>query len=92
MNYSNRIYKAVKLFSVNSNLFGKLVSPLESPITFDERCKVTSVPVFIPDFTLLSCKVLDHLSNLDVDFMSVFLQLIVRLNPDFNCCSSLVLS
>ena len=61
MNYSNRIYKAVKLFSVNSNLFGKLVSPLESPITFDERCKVTSVPVFIPDFTLFSCKVL-HLN------------------------------
>ena len=33
----------------------KLVSSLESPITFDERFKVTSVLFFIPDFNLLSC-------------------------------------
>ena len=40
--------------SVNKNLCGKLVSWLESPITFDERFKVTSVPFFILDFDLLS--------------------------------------
>ena len=34
--------------SVNNNLCGKLVFPLESPITFDERVKVTSIPFFIP--------------------------------------------
>ena len=38
---------------VNNNLCGKLVSPLESPTTFDERFKVTFVPVFtgIPGIT-----------------------------------------
>ena len=42
--------------SVNNNLSGKLVSSLETLITFDERFKVTSVPFFIPDFNLLSCE------------------------------------
>ena len=41
---------------VNNKLCGKLVSSLESPIAFDERFKVTSVPFFIPDFNLLSCE------------------------------------
>ena len=40
--------------SVNNNLFGKLFSSLESPETFDETFKVTSVPHFIPEFNLLS--------------------------------------
>ena len=38
---------------VNNNLCGKLVSPFESPTTFDERCKVTFLPVFtgVPGIT-----------------------------------------
>ena len=31
-----------------------MVSPFDSPITFDERFKVTSVPYLIPDFNLSS--------------------------------------
>ena len=42
--------------SFNKNLCGKLFSSLESPITFEEIFKVTSVPFFIPDFNLLSYK------------------------------------
>ena len=30
---------------------------LESPIAFDEKVKVTSVPFFIPDFDLLSFEI-----------------------------------
>ena len=41
---------------VNSNLWGKLVSLLESSNTLDERCKATSVPFFIPDINLFSCE------------------------------------
>ena len=41
---------------VSNNLCRKLVSLLELPNTFDERFKVTSVPIFISDFHLLSCK------------------------------------
>ena len=37
-------------------LCGKLVSSLESPITFDERFKVSSATFLIPDFDLLSCE------------------------------------
>ena len=33
--------------SVNNNLCGKLISSLESPVTFDERFKATSVIFFI---------------------------------------------
>ena len=40
--------------SVNNNLCGKLVLSLESPVTFDERFRVTSVVFFIPDFNLLA--------------------------------------
>ena len=40
--------------SVNNNLFRKLVSSLESSVTFDEWCKVTSVQFYFPDFNLLS--------------------------------------
>ena len=42
--------------SVNKSLCGKLVSSLESPITFDEKLKVVSLTFFIPDFDLLSHK------------------------------------
>ena len=34
---------------VNNNLCGKLLPSLESPATFAESFKVTSVPFFIPD-------------------------------------------
>ena len=39
---------------VNNNSWEKLFSTLESSTTFDESSKITSVPFFIPDFTLLS--------------------------------------
>ena len=42
--------------SVNNSLCGKLVSSLESPITFDKIFKVTLVSFFIPDFDLLGCE------------------------------------
>ena len=38
---------------VNKNLCGKLFSSLESPTTFDEIFRVTSVPYFIADFHLI---------------------------------------
>ena len=58
---------AVKLFaktlrnlktsvSPNNSFRWKLVASSESPVTFDERFKVTSVPCFIDDFSLLSSK------------------------------------
>ena len=42
---------------VNNNLCGKLFSSLESPTTFAESFKNTSVQFFIPDFNLLSCEI-----------------------------------
>ena len=46
--------KALRSFETyvlaNSNLSGKLFSSLESPTTFNECFKVTSVPFFISDF------------------------------------------
>ena len=47
-----------------NNLCGKLFSSLESPTTFDEIFKVTSVPFFIPDFNLLSCELDNFTSNM----------------------------
>ena len=48
------ISKALRNFEtyvlVISNLWGKLLSSIESPITFDESFKVTSVPFFVSDF------------------------------------------
>ena len=41
---------------VNNNLCGKLFLSLESPTTFDEIFRVTSVPFFIPDFNSSSCE------------------------------------
>ena len=40
----------------NNNLCGKLVWSLESSITFDEKSKVTWVPILVFGFNLLSCK------------------------------------
>ena len=40
---------------------GKLVSPLESPIMFEENFRATSVVFFTADFNLLSCE-LDSLT------------------------------
>ena len=40
--------------SVNNNLWGKLVSSLESPIMLGDNLITTSVPFFIADFNLLS--------------------------------------
>ena len=39
------------MYQLIIQLCGKLVSSLQSPTTFDERFKVTSVPFFIPDFS-----------------------------------------
>ena len=56
----NYFQKALRTFEpcvlVNNYLCGKLFSLLESPTVFDEVFKVTSVPFFVPDFNLLSCK------------------------------------
>ena len=41
---------------VNSILYGKLVSTLESTTTFDQIFTVTSVPFFIPEYNILSCE------------------------------------
>ena len=41
---------------VNNNLFGKLVSSLKLPKTFDERFKFNAVPFVTSDFNLLSCE------------------------------------
>ena len=53
------IAKALRSFEtyelVNNSICKKLFSSLESPTTFDEIFKVTSVLFFIPDFNLLSC-------------------------------------
>ena len=52
-----KVLKSLKTcLLVNNNLYEKLFSLLESPTTCDESFKVTSVPFFILDFNLLSCK------------------------------------
>ena len=47
--------KALQIFeicvSVNSNLWGKLISPLEVPVRFDGSFKVTSVPFLLQILT-----------------------------------------
>ena len=47
--------------SISNNLSGKLVSSLESPITIDHSCRVSSVALFIANFNLLSCECLSLL-------------------------------
>ena len=55
MNYLQRLFEALKLVHlVNNNLCEKLFSLLELPTTFEEMLTVTSVPLSIPDFNLLS--------------------------------------
>ena len=55
MNHLQKLLRNRKTYVlVNNNLGGKLFSSLESPTTFDENFKVTSVPLFIPDFNLFS--------------------------------------
>ena len=49
---------------VNNNLWRKLFSSLESPKILDEKFKVTSVPFFITDFNLLSCKLDNFIFNM----------------------------
>ena len=57
MNYSQKLCKALKVFCLFVIIScRKLVSSLESSITFDERFKVPSVSFFIFDFNLLSCE------------------------------------
>ena len=41
---------------MDNNLCGKLVSSLGSPTTFNESYKFILLPLFIPDFNLLSCE------------------------------------
>ena len=41
---------------VNNNLWGKSLSSLESPTTFNEIFKLTSVLLFVPSFNLLNCE------------------------------------
>ena len=49
---------------VNDNLWGKWVSSLDWPTTFDETFKATWVPFFNPDFNSLSCEWnILHLNN-----------------------------
>ena len=58
MNHLQKLYDALKfVYQFINNSFRKLVASLESPITFDERFKITSVPLSIPDVNLLSCEV-----------------------------------
>ena len=45
-----RIFETCVL--VNNNLWGQLVSSVESPTAFDEKFKVTCVPFFIPGFNM----------------------------------------
>ena len=50
MSFWQKFNKAISYFLlVNNNLCEKLLSSLESAITFDERFKVTSVPLCVPD-------------------------------------------
>ena len=62
MNHLQKLYDALKfVYQFINNSFRKLVASLESPITFDERFKITSVPLSIPDVNLLSCE-LDNIT------------------------------
>ena len=62
MNHLQKLYDALKfVYQFINNSFRKLVASLESRITFDERFKITSVPLSIPDVNLLSCE-LDNIT------------------------------
>ena len=51
MSHLQRLYETWVL--VTNNVWGKLFTSLESPVTFDEICKVTLVPFLMSDFNLL---------------------------------------
>ena len=59
MSFDVLLAKALRRFatclSVSNNLWGKLVSSCELPITFDDSLKTTLVSFFIAGFNLLSC-------------------------------------
>ena len=61
---------------VNNNRCGKLVSSLESPTTFDENFKVTSVPILIPDFNSLSCELDNFTFNLKCYIESFYIDIL----------------
>ena len=54
--FAKALWSLETCVSVDNNSCRKLVSSLESPITFHERFKVTWVPFFIPDFNSFSCE------------------------------------
>ena len=59
MNHLQKLFESLKpvtCVSVNSNSFGKLVSSSKFLIKLGEQFQVTLVPLFIPDFNLLSCE------------------------------------
>ena len=67
MNYSRKLYEALKLQSFESFVYQtiymeKLASSLESSIIFDESFSVIPVEFFIADFKLLSCELDLHLN------------------------------
>ena len=71
----------------NNDLCAKLASSLELPITFAERCKVTSVPFCIPGFNLLSCE-LDNFTfytdiTLKLNKMIILRQFLVKILKRF---------
>ena len=52
--FANALRSFETCLSLNSSLFKKLISSLQSPLTFDERFKDRSVAFFILYFNLLS--------------------------------------
>ena len=62
---------------VNHNLCRILFSSLESPKTFEEIFKLTSVPFFIPDFNLLSFQLDNFTFKCYIEFILIHLMYIV---------------
>ena len=56
---------------VNNNLHRKLFSWLESPTTSDEIFRVTSVPLFIPDFNVLSYEIRNFINAINCHFILI---------------------
>ena len=55
--YLQKFLQSLETFVlVNDNLCRNLFLSLESPKTFNGSFRVTSVPVFLPDCSLLSCE------------------------------------
>ena len=57
MNYLQKLCEASNLVYQLMLTYVKSVWSLESPVTFDERFKVTSVPFFMSDFYFIKLKV-----------------------------------